>query len=138
MNDSRYVIIFLALFCWGTYSLFLKIAINEIGHPIFCSLISFVAAALTILAVTLLFSDLPKVSLRPLLFLTIGGMLLGVGTASFLVLLEKMPVSVARPLLGLNILIAVLTGVFVLGETLTISKWIGIALALVAIGLLSI
>lgn len=137
MSYSRYLLIFITLICWGTYSLFLKMGIRESGYPIFSSLIAFMAASAAVLILVMAFSGVRPVSGRPLLYLIIGGTLLGIGSTTFLIMLEKIPVSVARPLLGLNILIAVLTGVFFLGEHLTLEKWIGIGLAVGAIVLLS-
>jgi drug/metabolite transporter (DMT)-like permease len=51
--------------------------------------------------------------------------------------LEKIPVSVARPMADLCVFVTALLGLFLLGETLTITQYVGIGLAIVAIMLLS-
>jgi transporter family protein len=75
---------------------------------------------------------------RPYLVGTVAGVLVALGNITYFKALETTPVSVAYPILALNLLAPVLAGVLFLGEPVTWTKALGVLFALAAVVLLGV
>jgi multidrug transporter EmrE-like cation transporter len=64
-------------------------------------------------------------------FVWLGLLLYGVGTLVWLFVLAKVPLSVAYPFVGAGFILTALLGVFVLQETMNLSRGLGILLIIV-------
>lgn len=73
-----------------------------------------------------------------LAFALLTGLLGGLGNLAFFAALERASASVVVPLTSLSPLVTVLVGVVVLKESMRPRQWAGVALALIAIYLLSL
>jgi transporter family protein len=74
---------------------------------------------------------------KPLGLLLVAGVLLGLSVTAYYLALSRGPISVVVPIFGLFIVSSSVAGVVVFGETLTISRLLGILCALAAIYLVS-
>ncbi len=61
-------------------------------------------------------------------FVILGFALYGVGAMLWLLALQKLHVSLAYPFVSVAIILVVLSGIFVLGEDLTLAKGVGLTL----------
>ena len=66
-----------------------------------------------------------------------NGVLIAIAYAMALVAYSKLPLSVAAPVLGMNLLVTVMLGTSLLGERLDRRAWLGIAIALASVWLLA-
>ncbi|MSS73825.1 MAG: hypothetical protein EXS64_20415 [Candidatus Latescibacteria bacterium] len=73
---------------------------------------------------------------RPYLIGALAGVLIAIANISYFKALETIPLSLAYPILALNLLIPVLVGILFLGEPVTWAKALGVLFALMAIILL--
>lgn len=73
---------------------------------------------------------------RPYLIGALAGVVIAIANISYFKALETIPLSVAYPVLALNLLIPVMAGVFLLGEPMTWTKGLGALFALAAVVLL--
>jgi len=73
---------------------------------------------------------------RPYLIGALAGVLIAVANIAYFKSLETIPLSVAYPILALNLLIPVLGGILFLGEPVTWTKALGVLFAFVAVVLL--
>jgi len=65
---------------------------------------------------------------RSVLFLVLSGLTTGLSWLCYYRALQRGPVSLVAPLDKLSLVVAVLLGVLVLGERLTIAQWVGASL----------
>jgi transporter family protein len=73
---------------------------------------------------------------RPYLVGALAGVLIAIANISYFKALETVPLSLAYPIIALNLLIPVLGGILFLGEPVTWTKALGVLFALVAVVLL--
>ena len=73
---------------------------------------------------------------RPYLIGALAGVLIAIANIAYFKSLETVPLSVAYPVLALNLLIPVLAGILFLGEPVTWTKALGVLFALAAVVLL--
>lgn len=73
---------------------------------------------------------------RLVLWLALAVGMLGAGMLLWLVVLQRVPVSLAYPMLSLNFVWVTLAAKFIWRETVTMRHWIGIALIILGILLL--
>lgn len=71
-----------------------------------------------------------------LFWLSLAAVLLGVSMMLWLVVLQRVPVSVAYPMLSLNFVWVTLAAHFIWRETVTARHWLGIVLIILGIGVL--
>lgn len=138
MNASVVMGGILLLILWGAYGIAGKFAVREIGLQVL--LWSPVVWVMMLPACFLIFKELwpPKFDNIPGVGWAIGAGLLGVsGTIVFYWLLRDAPASVVIPISALYPVVTVVLAFFILHEELTLVRVAGIALAVVAIWLLS-
>ncbi len=76
-------------------------------------------------------------SAQPMLLLVAAGLFLGIGIIAYYLAIGSGPVSVVVPIYGLFIVVSSLIGVIVLGETLTVTRLLGLGCAVLAIYLVT-
>ncbi len=138
MNTSVVMGGILLLVLWGTYGIAAKFAVHEVGLQVLLwSPVVWVA----LLPVNfLIFKELWPLKLDnlPGVGWALGAALLGVsGTVVFYWLLRDAPASVVIPISALYPVVTVVLAFLILHEELTIIRIAGIALAVIAIWLLS-
>lgn len=70
--------------------------------------------------------------------LIMGGLLLyGLGALSWIAVLRRLDLSFAYPFLALNFVLITLTSQFALGETVPLSRWIGVGVICIGIVLVA-
>ncbi|GIP35756.1 EamA family transporter [Paenibacillus sp. J2TS4] len=68
----------------------------------------------------------------------LGGLALyGMATALWFVVLSRLPLSVAYPLQSIAYVLALLVAGFLFGETVTLTRWVGIAIILIGVYVVS-
>ncbi len=138
MNSSVLIGGILLLILWGTYGIAAKLAVHEVGLQVL--LWSPVVWVLLLPANFLIFKELWPLKLDNLSGVgwAVGAALLGVsGTIVFYWLLRDAPASVVIPISALYPVVTVVLAFLILHEELTIIRIAGIALAVIAIWLLS-
>ncbi len=138
MNTSVVIGGIMLLILWGTYGIAAKFAVREIGLQV---LLWSPVVWLTLLpAYFLIFKELWPIKLDnlPGVGWALGAGLLGVsGTVVFYWLLRDAPASVVIPISALYPVVTVALAFLILHEELSPTRLAGIALAVVAIWLLS-
>ncbi len=74
---------------------------------------------------------------KPMGLLIVAGILLGVGIIAYYLAISAGPISVVVPIYGLFIVLSAVIGVFFLGETLTLTRLLGLACGLLSIYLVT-
>ena len=136
MDSITIGLIFIAIIGWGFWGFFQKIGVSKIGAEV-CILLT---ASIELIVVIGYLASIQKLHIPRSWSLTypiLAGTSVAIGTIAFLTALEKIPVSIARPMTGLSILVTVLLGVAFLHETLTVKHYLGIGMAIASIILLS-
>jgi len=121
---------------WGIWGFVQKVGISKIGVEI-CLLLNSSTFFLVVLSYLALFQKIHIPRSGSVIYPIVGGVSAAISSIAFFTALEKTPVSIARPLAGLSVLITALLGLLFLGETLTVRQYIGIGVAIAAIILLS-
>ena len=125
-----------AIVLWGIVGLLQKLGTNNVsaGELMVWLMIGFAV----LLPFLLLATDFRGLSLRTILIGLAGGLANGLGSWELFRCLEKgAKASVAIPLTALYPLVTAVMAILLLKERLTAVEWIGVALALIAGGLLS-
>ena len=125
----------LAMFMVGIELSISKICVGCIP-PESVALIRVIVASIVI-GIFMIFQKTPIVASRFSLYAGVAGVFLGVAFLLYFTALAKAPVSVVSPIFALGPLLPALVGIIALHEPLTASKAIGLALACLAIILLS-
>ena len=136
MNFIILGLLLISIIGWGLWGFFQKIGVSKMGAEV-CI---FLTASMELLIVIIYLASIQKLHIPrswSLVYPILAGTSVGIGTIAFLTVLEKIPVSIARPLSGLSILITVFLGIVFLHEMLAVKHYLGIGLAIVAIFLLS-
>lgn len=129
----------LALACYSLVAPMIKLATQHGAPPLVAVVVTNTILVLTSLALSWSRGIPLGVSLpaRPLGLLLAAGILLGLSVSAYYVALSKGPISVVVPIFGLFIVSSSIAGVFLFGEKLTTSRFLGILCALAAIYLVS-
>ena len=136
MDSASVGLLLVTIIGWGLWGFFQKIGVSKMGAEV-CI---FVTASMELLIVIIYLASIQKLHIPrswSLVYPMLAGISVGIGTIAFLTVLEKIPISIARPLTGLSILITVFLGIVFLHEMLAVKHYLGIGLAIAAIFLLS-
>ena len=136
MDSITIGLIFVAIIGWGFWGFFQKLGVSKIGAEA-CLLLT---ASMELLVVLSYLASIQKLHIPRSWSLTypiLAGTSVAIGTIAFITSLEKIPVTVARPMTGLSILVTVLLGLVFIHEMLTVKHYLGIGLAIASIFLLS-
>jgi drug/metabolite transporter (DMT)-like permease len=79
---------------------------------------------------------LTKAAKEPLLWL--GLLLFGISALFWLVVLSRVPISVAYPMVGVSYIFVVLLGRFLLGESVPSLRWIGVVVVATGIAIIGL
>ncbi|MFC1914598.1 EamA family transporter [Chloroflexota bacterium] len=123
---------------FGVYFFLVKILSIHIDSTVI-ALISNVVALLVIYT----YSYFTKVPLLPkrkiyIVYSLIVSVPVSIGVLAFYLSIARGPVSIVMPIIGINSMVAVLLGTFILRERVTVRKGLGILLAVAAIVLLNL
>ncbi len=134
---SYILLAFIALFAWGLWAFFPKLATNYIEPK---SSLIFQSVAVLIVAVVTLFIMGFKVETHPkgILFALLAGLFGIIGSASFMYAIKLGSPVVVITITALYPVIAIILSYFFLGSTLTMINLIGIGLAVFGIILISL
>ena len=121
---------------WGIWGFVQKVGISKIGVEI-CILLNSSTFFLVVLSYLALFQKIHIPRSGSVIYPIVGGVSAAISSIAFFTALEKTPVSIARPMTGLSILVTVLLGVAFLHEMLTVKHYLGIGMAIASIILLS-
>jgi len=121
-----------AAILWGVWALMAKLSADRIGHWQ-SALIYSAISLLTILALTLLNrADLSSMKTSGIMLAVASGILGGFAVAAFQKAITIGPLSTSLSLTALYPIIPVFYGIMLLGEEITVTKGIGMGLAVVA------
>ncbi len=139
MIDAGLVALALAMVAYGSSTVFLRYSVLVGGADGARLHRSLLQTVFVIVAVALVFAvgGRPAMDLRGAGFAALNGTFAGVAFILFSTGLEDVEASTAKPALVLSMLVAVVLGVVVLAEPVTLRKFVGVALAMVAVYLLS-
>jgi drug/metabolite transporter (DMT)-like permease len=139
MTDIALVSLALATLAYGSSTVFLRYAVLAGGADGARLHRSLLQTVFVVIAVALVFAvgGRPGMDLRGAGFAAINGTVAGVAFILFSTGLEEVEASTAKPALVLSMLVAVVLGVVVLAEPVTLRKVAGVGLAAVAVYLLS-
>lgn len=130
----------LAAVLYGLHQVFTKIAAERIGEGA-GGLVVEVSAALTIggylLALGMLGRAAQKVSPSGIFYSVLTGLCVGLGTVAFFLLFQKGgPLTAVPGILAAGMAVTVLAGVLFLGESLSLSRLLGVAFSMAGLVLL--
>lgn len=129
-------LLFITIIGWGLWGFFQKIGVSRIGaeSSLLLNFLSTLAVVVIYLIVTQRL-QLPRSA--SVVYPIVGGVSAAIGTIAFFIALKTTPVSIARSIAGLCVLVTALLGTLSLGESLSLRQYAGIGLAISAILLLS-
>ncbi len=136
MDSTILGLLFITILGWGIWGFFQKIGVSKIGAEI-CLLLT---ASVELIVVISYLTSIQKLHIPKswsLIYPILAGASVAVGTIAFLTVLERIPISIARPMTGLSVLVTVILGLIFLHETVTTKHYLGIGMAIAAIILLS-
>ena len=128
-----------ALACYSLVAPLVKLATQQGAPPYLAVIITNTILVLTALAVSWTRGALFDFTmpLKSLGLLLVAGVFLGLSVTAYYLALSRGPISVVVPIFGLFIVSSSIAGVVLFGETLTVSRLLGILFALAAIYLVS-
>ena len=136
MDFATLGLLIVTIIGWGVWGYLQKIGISRIGAES-----SLLLNSSTTLSVVIAYLALTRRLQIPrsgsVIYPILGGASAAIGTIAFFTALRTTPVSIARPIAGLFVLVTAFLGFFFLGEALTLRQYAGVGLAMVAIILLS-
>lgn len=136
MDFATISLLLITIVGWGLWGFLQKVGVLRMGVES-CLFLNYSTVFLVILSY-LAFTHKFQVSIsESAIYPIIGGVSTAIGSIAFFTLLERVPVSLVRPIAGLSVLITALLGLLLLGEALTIKQYVGVGLAIAAIILLS-
>jgi transporter family protein len=121
----------LTALCWGSAPVFEKAGIAKMSPLVAVTVRSVAISVILVVAVVITgeISAIPKVDLRSLLYIVIGGILAGLlGQALYFYALRAGESSRVVPVAATYPLVAAVLGIALLGEVLTFQKIMGILL----------
>ena len=128
----------LAMGGYGATAIFLKLAFRTIPSEVALVVTNTVLIASALGLV--LFRGDSFASLgtnRPTLYVGLAGLILSVSIISYYLALSRGPVSIVAPIFAMNFAVAGILGILFLGESITVTRLAGLALAAGAIVLLT-
>ena len=137
--DAKTIFILVITFVgWGLGTFFGKLATNKIGEKaIFWDILAYALGVIIYCFVAFKSSELFNVEKSGMIWGILAGLFGAVGLVGFYILLAKNEASIVIPMTALYPALAVVLGIIVLHEGVTLTKVIGIILSLVAIYLLN-
>lgn len=139
MTDPGLVALALAMLGYGSSTVLLRYSVlagGADGARFYRALLQTVFVVLAVGAVVLI-GTRPAMDLRGAAYAALNGVFGGLAFILFTAGLEDVEASTAKPALVVSMLVAVVLGVAVLAEPLTVRKVAGVALAALALYLLS-
>lgn len=131
METSTITLLIIAIIGVGLSAFFDKIAVTEIGPK--SIVLIYVTMALISFGYFFLFGNAtPGWSSKGVIISIGSGVLWGVGAIALFMVLERAKVSIVTPLVALYPIIAVLLGVIILHEKLTLANMVGVVFAIAA------
>jgi len=134
--DSAIGLLSITIIGYGLWGFFQKIGVSRIGTES-SQLLGSATNLLVVISYLALNHKLQIPRSRSVIYPIVGGASAAVGSIFFFNALKTTPVSIARPISALGVLITAFLGVFLLGETLTLRQIAGVGLAITSILLLS-
>jgi transporter family protein len=137
--DAKTIFVFVITFVgWGLGTFFGKLATNRIGEKaVFWDIFGYALAVIIYCFMAFKSSELFNVEKSGMIWGILAGLFGAVGLVGFYILLAKNEASTIIPMTALYPVLAVVLGIIVLHEGVTLTKVIGIILSLVAIYLLN-
>lgn len=137
--DAKTIFILVITFVgWGLGTFFGKLATNKIGEKaVFWDILAYALGVIIYCFVAFKSSELFNVEKSGMIWGILAGLFGAVGLVGFYILLAKNEASIVIPMTALYPALAVVLGIIVLHEGVTLTKVIGIILSLVAIYLLN-
>ncbi|MFB6310682.1 MAG: EamA family transporter [Salinirussus sp.] len=139
MSDAGIIALALAMLGYGSSTVLLRYSVlvgGADGARFYRALLQTVFVVLAVGAVILVGSR-PRMDGLGAFYAALNGIFGGLAFILFTAGLEDVEASTAKPALVVSMLVAVVLGIVVLAEPLTLRKAIGVALAAVAVYLLS-
>jgi len=129
---------FLSTLSFGIYFFFVKILSIHIPSPIIALISN--AVALLVIFSYLFFTKVPILPDRKkyIIYSLIISVPMAISVLTLYLAIDRGPVSIVMPILGINSMIAVLLGISILREKVTVRKGLGVLLAVSAIILLTL
>jgi transporter family protein len=123
---------------FGVYYFLVKILSTHIESPVIALISN--AVALLVIYSYIYFTKIPILPKRKIyiVYSLIISVPISIGLIILYLAIERGPVSIVMPIIGINSMVAVLLGISILRERVTIRKGLGILLAVAAIVLLSL
>ena len=135
---SYLILAFLSMLSFGVYYYLVKVLSLHIPSLV----IAFISNAVVLIFIFsyLYLSKLPILPKRRIyiVYSLLISIPVAVGILTLYIAISRGPVSIVMPTIGVNSMIAVLLGIFILREKLTLSKALGVLLALVSVVLLNL
>ncbi|HUD20010.1 MAG TPA: DMT family transporter [Patescibacteria group bacterium] len=137
--DQTSVLAILTMFSWGIEAIIAKLATNRIGsQSVLWNLIGYIPATIIYTLVLFRLKDLVVADRLGIALAILAGIIGSFGGVWFFILLTKKDASVVVPLTALYPALTALLAFFLLKESLTPIKILGIVLATVAVYCLSL
>jgi transporter family protein len=129
---------FLSMSSFGAYYFFVKILSIHIASPVIALISN--AVALLVIYSYLYFTKVPILPKRKIyiVYSLIISVPVSIGLITLYLAIARGPVSIVMPIIGINSMVAVLLGISILRERVTVRKGLGILLAVAAIVLLNL
>ena len=127
-----------AMVGYGTTAIFLKLAFPTVPSQVALIVTNTVLIALALGLVLFRGDSFASLGMnRPTLYVGLAALTLSVSIISYYIALSRGPVSIVAPIFAMNFAVAGILGILFLGESITITRVIGLVLASGAIVLLA-
>jgi transporter family protein len=129
---------FLSMSSFGVYYFLVKTLSMHVSSPVIALISN--AVALLVIYSYIFFTKVPILPKRKkyIFYSLIISVPIAIGILILYLAIERGPVSIVMPIIGINSMVAVLLGISFLREKVTIRKGLGVFLAIAAIILLSL
>ncbi len=129
---------FLSMSSFGAYYFLVKILSIHITSPVIALISN--AVALLVIYSYLYFTKVPILPDRKkyIIYSLIISVPMAISVLTLYLAIDRGPVSIVMPIIGINSMVAVLLGISILRERVTVRKGLGILLAVAAIVLLNL
>jgi transporter family protein len=128
----------LAMGGYGATAIFLKLAFRTIPSEVALVVTNTVLTAAAFGLVLFRGVDFSSLDMnKPTFYLGLAGVTLSVSVISYYIALSRGPVSIVMPIYAMNFAVAVILGMLVLGESVTMTRAAGLVLATGALVLLA-
>lgn len=129
----------IALAAYGVTTILLKLALRNIPPEAAAAITNTMLVGSAVVYATYRGINIPQQLSQGVstVYLLLAGVTLSVGIISFYIALSRGPVSVVAPIFGMNLALVSIVGFILLGEPVNTTRVLGVALAAVAIILLT-